>query len=101
MAMKLYVDDLRMPPAGFVLARSVNAAKEIILDAENKGETIDLIDLDHDMGDFASDGGDAICLLDWLVERDTLYPISVHTMNPVGAANMMRMIRRFWPDGEY
>ena len=79
MKMRLYVDDLRIPPAGFVLARSVNSAKEIILDAEEKGEDIELIDLDHDMGDFASDGGDAICLLDWLVERDTLYPVSLHT----------------------
>ena len=56
-----------------------------------------MIDLDHDLGDYAAYGGDAIKVLDYLVARETFYPIAIHTANPVGRANMERMIRRFWP----
>lgn len=94
--MRIWVDDIRIAPLGYVLARSVNAAKDIIIDAENKKIDIEIIDLDHDMGDFAKDGGDAINLLDWLVERETFYPIAMHTANPVGRANMERIINRWW-----
>ena len=36
------------------------------------------------MGDYADQGGDAIRLLDWLAERETFYPVEIHTANPVG-----------------
>ena len=39
---------------------------------------------------------DGIKLLDWLVENSLFYPIKLHTMNPVGRENMLRMIRRYW-----
>ena len=94
--MKIYVDDLRPVPPGFKCARSVNQAIALIEKAENDGDEIELLDLDHDLGDFEPDGGDAIKLLDWLVERETFYPIQFHTANPVGRANMERMIARFW-----
>lgn len=48
------------------------------------------------MGDYAYDGGDGIKLLDWLVENKRFYPIRLHTMNPVGRENMLRMIWRYW-----
>jgi hypothetical protein len=94
--MKIYLDDIRPTPVGFVLAKSVNQCKDIIIQCENEGKEIELIDVDHDLGDYAKDGGDAINILDWLVERNTLYPIAIHTANPVGRANMERMINRFW-----
>ena len=56
---------------------------------------IELIDCDHDLGDYAKDGGNGIKLLDWLVEQGLYYKIHLHTMNPVGRANMERMIRRY------
>lgn len=56
--------------------------------------TIELIDMDHDAGDYASDGGDYIKLLDWLEETRRNYPIRIHSMNPVGIANMRRIIKR-------
>ena len=59
-------------------------------------EKIELVDCDHDLGDFAIDGGDGIKLLDWLLERGTLYPVKLHTMNPVGRDNMQRMLDRYW-----
>ena len=44
------------------------------------------------MGDYADQGGDAIRLLDWLAERETFYPVEIHTANPVGRANMERIL---------
>ena len=55
---------------------------------------IELIDIDHDAGDYASDGGDYIKLLDWLEETGRNYPIHIHSMNPVGVANMRAIIQR-------
>ncbi len=91
--MKIWLDDIRPAPEGYVWCKSVNSAKRII---ESAGEPILLIDCDHDLGDYAYDGGDGIKLLDWLVENECFYPIRLHTMNPVGRENMLRMIRRYW-----
>ena len=96
--MKIWLDDVRPAPSGYMLAHSVNEAIDYILSAESKGEEIELIDCDHDLGDYAVDGGDGIKLLDWLVERETYYPIALHTANPVGRENMLRTIRRYWND---
>ena len=94
--MKIWIDDLRPAPPDYVLAKSVNQAIAMIEKAEAAEETIELLDLDHDLGDYASDGGDAIKILDWLAERETFYPIKIHTANPVGRSNMERMLNRFW-----
>ena len=93
--MKIWLDDVRDAPVGYVHCHSVNEAIKIIEKYENQ-EEIELIDCDHDLGDYAIDGGDGIKLLDWLLERKTLYPIKLHTMNPVGRDNMLRTIDRYW-----
>lgn len=92
---KIWLDDLRPAPAGYIWCHSVNETKKLIEQYE-KTAVIELIDCDHDLGDFATDGGDGIKLLDWLLERGTLYPIALHTMNPVGRDNMLRIINRYW-----
>lgn len=106
--MKLWIDDLRPAPAGYIWCRSVNDAKCAIETRENlkglkwyyeNGETeviapFELIDIDHDAGDYASDGGDYIKLLDWLEETGRNYPIRIHSMNPVGVQNMRAIIQR-------
>ena len=100
--MKLWIDDVREPPNGYRWARSVNEAKIIIRDYETMlmasgGKAryqIELIDIDHDAGDFAKDGGDYIKLLDWLERTGRNYPIRIHSMNPVGRENMRAIIRR-------
>ena len=55
---------------------------------------VQLIDIDHDAGDYVSMGGDYIKLLDWLEETNRNYPIRIHSMNPVGRENMRRIIQR-------
>ena len=108
--MKLWIDDVRPAPGGYYHVLSVNDAKLIIQNAEKRaneygltvfyeGEIkhqlpIELIDIDHDAGDYADDGGDYIKLLDWLEETGRNYPIRIHSMNPVGVANMRAIIQR-------
>ena len=67
--------------------------KEIIRE-KKKLYQIELIDIDHDAGDYVNDGGDYIKLLDWLEETGRNYPIRIHSMNPVGRENMRAIIRR-------
>ena len=79
--------------------KSVNAAIYWITEAEKWGYKYFILDLDHDLGDSANDGGDGIKLLDWIVKsgRTTSnYQVRLHTMNPVGRENMQRMIDRYW-----
>ena len=92
--MKLWIDDIRPSPEGYVRAKSVNGAIAIIEAAESCNTTIEIIDLDHDAGDFVEYGGDYINLLNWIEETGRNYPIRIHSMNPVGVENMRRIIRR-------
>lgn len=114
--MKIWVDDIRHAPDGYVWCHSVNAAikyiatheevkKMNVLDraifAKSGGwheslcdDSIDIIDLDHDAGEYYQYGGDYIRLLDWLEETCRSYPIHIHSQNPVGVANMRRIIQR-------
>lgn len=96
--MKIWLDDLRVAPDGYETAKSVNEAIDLIEECEQNGEEIEVLDLDHDLGDYAYDGGDVIKLLDYLAERETFYPVEIHTANPVGRENMYRMLDRYWPD---
>ena len=99
--MKLWIDDVRPAPDGYVWIKSVNKTHEFIEIYENiyRREQdpfmkIELIDIDHDAGDFAIDGGDYIKLLDWLEETGRNYPIRIHSMNPVGRERMRAIIER-------
>ena len=94
---KIWLDDVREVPEGYVLAKSVDEAIALIEQIEAMGKEIEVIDLDHDLGDYAPYGGDGINLLDYLVENEKFYNVKFHTANPVGRANMERMVQRFWP----
>lgn len=103
--MKIWIDDIRPAPDGYVWLRSVDEAKECIVYAENQWARrnevfydcssfeIKLIDIDHDAGEYAEFGGDYIKLLNWLEETNRNYPIRIHSMNPVGVENMRQIIR--------
>jgi hypothetical protein len=92
--MKLWVDDVRPAPKGYVWCLSVRQAKQVIRSWELTHTEIEILDVDHDAGDYAFDGGDYIKLLDWLEETGRNYPIRIHSMNPVGVANMRAIIQR-------
>lgn len=67
--------------------------KELIKE-KKKLYQIEVIDIDHDAGDYANDGGDYIKLFDWLEETGRNYPIHIHSMNVLGVENMRRIIER-------
>ena len=99
--MKLWIDDVRPAPGtlsdGWVWIQEVNAAKEYIAIMERGVEKgyntiIELIDIDHDAGDYGPP--DYIKILDWLEATGRNYPIHIHSMNPVGVANMRAIIER-------
>ena len=99
--MKLWIDDVRPAPPGYIWARSVDGAKDLIniysqrIDFDNNiVDEIELIDIDHDAGIYARYGGDYIKLLDWLEETGHNYPIRIHSQNTVGVENMRRIIQR-------
>ena len=115
--MKLWLDDVRPAPEGYVWCHSVWRVEKEICIREMKNlslreelragihpepakeilaliDEIELIDIDHDLGDYAVYGGDGIKLLDWLEETGRNYPIRIHSMNPVGVENMRRIIER-------
>lgn len=89
--MKLWIDDLRPAPPGYTWIKTANMA----IDAIFFFSDIELIDLDHDAGDYAKDGGDYIEILKWM-EREGIdwIPIHLHTMNPVGRQNMRAIIEK-------
>ena len=93
---KIWLDDVREAPAGYCHCRSVNEAIKKIIECEKEYAVIDEINCDHDVGDYTFDGGDGIKLIDWLAARKTYYPVTLHTMNPVGRENMQREIDRYW-----
>lgn len=93
--MRIWLDDLRPAPNGYVWVRSVNETIAMIEKAEAAGEEVELLNLDHDLGDYYLEGGDAIKVLDYLVERQIFYPTHIHTANLVGRANMERVINRY------
>lgn len=89
---KIWVDDVRPAPEGYLWRKSVNTAKFTINMLHRVGVDI-MLDIDHDAGDYASDGGDYIKLLDWLEENEINIPIHIHSMNPVGVQNMRAIIQ--------
>ena len=92
--MKLWIDDVRSAPEGYEWIKTVNSAKYYIEAGTSCGETIEVIDIDHDAGNYAIYGGDYIKLLDWLEETGRNYPIHIHSQNVVGRMNMERICHR-------
>lgn len=113
--MKLWIDAVIPAPEGYFWCKSVKGAKQLIMYNENGIKrynrfldenidipswqlegilgaidkyTIELIDIDHTIGEFFCDGGDYIKLLDWLEQTGRNYPIHTHSQNPVGVENM-------------
>ena len=106
--MKIWVDDVRPAPDGYVWKSSVNDTKNFIEYCEDvlawhitdteldklvtEEYKIEIIDIDHDAGDKVTSGGDFIEILNWMEETGRNYPIRIHSMNPVGRKNMERII---------
>ena len=63
----VYLDDLRPPPEGFILARDALECRLLLL-----GNNINILSLDHDLGDTNTETGYDFCK--WLVEAGMYEP---------------------------
>lgn len=95
--MKLWVDDVRPAPEGYLPFRTVNDTLRYI---RSNSDYIELIDLDHDAGDCAKEGGDYINILREMKRLAIVRKMDfshikfrLHSMNPVGVQNMRALIQ--------
>ena len=100
---KVWIDDIREVPEGYTWCRSTNNALRFI--TQNK-DYIELIDIDHDAGDYQKDGGDFISVLKELerlsrnprwapIYKDLIktWKFRLHSANPVGVQNMRAILQ--------
>ena len=90
MMMKLWIDDIKPAPDGFIWCKSIDQTKAAITAYEHQYSCDNiLIDLDNDAADYFK-------ILDWLEEKnivDTGYFFKIHSKNPVGIMKMGDIIR--------
>lgn len=88
---RLWLDDLRSPPEGWVWAKTVEEAIPII-----ESGVVEQASLDHDLGEGIDEG---YRLVLWMAEHGG-WPskgMSVHSSNPPGAERMCGVIERYGP----
>ena len=84
--MKLWLDDVREAPKGWVWAKTAQVAKDLLDSCE-----FEQISLDHDLGDEGCGTGyDVVCHLENKAYEGHPIPqiIEIHSANPVGIARM-------------
>lgn len=88
--MKVFLDDIRPCPRGFVWVKSVEEC--LVLLRQGK---VDILSLDHDLGEGKPTGYDLVKIM----VEENLYPkeIYIHTANPVGRENMYKTLARYKP----
>lgn len=102
----IYLDDVRETPSERFWKRtySVNQTKDLIKYCENDGlDDGFVISLDHDLGEYSKDGGDAIELVKWLIETGRTgedITLEFHTSNVVGLANMYALYKGYFKNGK-
>ena len=92
--MKLFLDDIRPCPRGYIKIDNYQDCIEFLLKNRNK---IDTISLDHDLGEIKT--GYDVCK--WIVANeyyDNLQEIIIHSANPVGTKNMLQLLDKYCPD---
>lgn len=90
----MWLDDLRPVPEGWTGVRSVNEAIALL----STGLVVEA-SLDHDLGDYAYDGGDGYKVVDWMAENN-IWPsagVHCHSGNPVGRERIEGVVQRYGP----
>lgn len=85
--MKLWLDDIRIPPDGWIWIQNVGGMIEYF---EKDADAISEISLDHDLGENTETGYDFLVWMERQVAEGNFIPpfISVHSANPVGVKRM-------------
>lgn len=105
--MKLWHDDVRPAPDGWVWVKTNAEAQEILLryvvlecslDHDLGGEPDESVESMLQRGD--SPNGSGLDLIRWMIAKDCVPPkVFIHSWNPVGAQNMASELRHagFYP----
>jgi hypothetical protein len=97
MGFKVYLDDVRPIPAeDWILIKTV---PELVALIKLIGDQIDVISLDHDLGENTPTGYDFIKWLEKKVfdgEYSAIPELKIHSANPVGRKNLENGIRAIW-----
>lgn len=97
MRIKVFLDDERLTPPGWIRVYSVNEAIEIMKTGE-----VDVISFDNDLGSYHYDGGDGREAMKWLEEQvltdQMINPplMFIHTGNPVARDEMCQARAAIW-----
>lgn len=82
--MKVFLDDLRTPPEGWVLTKTVQETLTLLKTCE-----VTHLSLDHDLGSLDETGYDVVKWIETVVVFGFVPPIiTVHSSNPVGRIRM-------------
>lgn len=99
--MKLWIDDVRPAPEGWVWIRTTDEAIAFIIMNKPSVDPIEIISLDYDCGDFLFEGGNYINILEemeWMSENGSKdfshTQFHLHSESPVGVQKMRRIIQR-------
>jgi hypothetical protein len=91
--MKLYLDDEREAPEGWI---RVHTVPDLIHMVRNSANEVQVISLDHDLGEGELSGYD---FLKWLEEEvahariKSISEIHIHSANPAGVKNMQSALQ--------
>ncbi|MBO7212928.1 MAG: hypothetical protein J6V44_18265 [Methanobrevibacter sp.] len=95
---RVYVDDVRPTPKGYLRCRRAKEALLLIEFLTKLGNAVE-VSLDHDAGDYGPP--DYIQILNWLEEKEHMNEIDCsnmtfhfHSANPVGVENMRRIVEK-------
>lgn len=98
--MKIFLDDIRKEPLGFVRTYTVESTKHLIRACIVKGECVEILSLDNDLGEGIEEG---YKVLDWLEELHFENPefplpheVRVHSANPVARKRMQQVINKLY-----
>ena len=95
--LKLWVDDVRLPPSGWIWAKDYAEAMLYI-----RSGTISQISLDHDLGEASKKTGyDIACQIEALAQQGLIPPMiwAVHSANPIGKQRIISALQsaqKFW-----
>ena len=98
--MRIWADDARPAPEGYKWCKTVWETISTLKSCIWGFIPIEVLDLDHDAGDYHDQGGDYINVLNWLESEeiefghDFKFPIHFHSMNPVGVQNMRAIVQK-------
>lgn len=87
--MRVYLDDTRPCPKGFVLAKNYEECIDLLLTKK-----VSEISLDHDLGENKTGYDVAKFMVEFEIFPDKIY---IHSANPVGVTNMYQLLNHYAP----